>query len=598
MYTLTYQTNYWLTFLAVLIVTILVTVLTNSFMAVVKNAEEEHQFLFAVNTISMVKSDALFSYVPPTNIVGWLLIPMKYVMPFKTFLRMNRLIIKLSHIPILFSIFLYERVLLSHLAYGPTDLVEDRGRQESKTMGATFSVRGPTDLFSPRLREPSVTTFYKDRALEEVFRRPYRDSSMHTPSPRPPGRRISGGAVNDWMRKMADDDENTPPQEDARSILDRLEMRKRPYLRRSRTAGQSKQNHPLTAMRNIVSDPEDKSSFARPIAEEDEPDSGAEEEEAPQQTDADGDDEDDHASSDDQTTSHITPGSAQENRGSRTGRGSSGEEFFRTPMTAFPKTTGRPPVRTNRSSGSRIQDMSPSKRPPKPKPGHSRNLSTNTIVFSPTLRHARTSLPSSPERYPAAHTRSGTATEASTSRRIEESTTSANRATKPPPSPGLASRPRAIPPPRDIARQAPNIAQFLALDHRERQQSMNTFALDLASDLGDNNLNPNFGNPVAPPASFTTQFEIAARMKARESKNSDTESDSNRMSRIMLARMTTLEEGFRDMLKEVKGLKQGESQANSRGTRTPPNELIRKKGKARRRGDRKNSGDDRMGSSV
>jgi hypothetical protein len=51
-----------------LVVTILITVLTNSFMAIVSNANEEHQFVFAVNTISMVKNDALFSYVAPTNI--------------------------------------------------------------------------------------------------------------------------------------------------------------------------------------------------------------------------------------------------------------------------------------------------------------------------------------------------------------------------------------------------------------------------------------------------------------------------------------------------------------------------------------------------
>jgi hypothetical protein len=35
----------------------------------------------------------------------------------------------------------------------------------------------------------------------------------------------------------------------------------------------------------------------------------------------------------------------------------------------------------------------------------------------------------------------------------------------------------------------------------------------------------------------------------------DRDDDSKRMSRIMLARMTTLEEGFRDVLKEVKGLR-------------------------------------------
>lgn len=40
-----------------LVVTILITVLTNSFMAIVREANEEHQFLFAVNTISMVSLD-------------------------------------------------------------------------------------------------------------------------------------------------------------------------------------------------------------------------------------------------------------------------------------------------------------------------------------------------------------------------------------------------------------------------------------------------------------------------------------------------------------------------------------------------------------
>ena len=56
-----------------LVVTILITVLTNSFMAIVRNAHDEHQFVFAVNTISMVKSDALFSYVAPTNVLAWAL---------------------------------------------------------------------------------------------------------------------------------------------------------------------------------------------------------------------------------------------------------------------------------------------------------------------------------------------------------------------------------------------------------------------------------------------------------------------------------------------------------------------------------------------
>lgn len=87
-----------------------------------------------------------------------------------------------------------------------------------------------------------------------------------------------------------------------------------------------------------------------------------------------------------------------------------------------------------------------------------------------------------------------------------------------------------------------------------------------------------------------------------ERKGSDTESDSNRISRIMLARMTTLEEGFRDVLREVKGLRAGDSSAaGSQRMHTPPNErneFAKKKGKTKKRNSKKDSGDDKSGSSV
>ncbi|KAI4669259.1 uncharacterized protein J4E79_001302 [Alternaria viburni] len=582
-----------------LIVTILITVLTNSFMAVVKNADEEHQFLFAVNTISMVKSDALFSYIPPTNIIGWLLIPLKYTMSFKKFLRMNRLVIKLTHLPILFVIFFYERVLLSHLSYGPTDLVEQRGRAESKAPVPAFSIRGPTELFSPRLREPSVTTFQKDQALEEVFRRPFRDSSFQ-PTPRyPTPRRNSGNVVSDWMRKMGDDDENEPPQDDSRSVLDRLEGPNRPHLRRTKTAGQPRRRHPL-ATRTVVSDPDDAGTPLTPaIAEEEEPDLSLAMvmEEVPQQTDADGDDEDDDASSDQQVTPRIEA-SQKDSKRPQTGYQSSEDESFQTPMTVLPKSQSRTPAIVASPSDSSFKSktpLSPSKR--RFKPGHARNTSTSTILFSPVKENMNVSRAPSPEKRPRTGVRSGTATGTATPGRLDGSSGTGAKTPKRTSVPPLAapSRPRAIMPPRGIS------SNLLSRSHGAREPSFNAIALDLASDLGDNNLNPNFGNLNGLPASFTTQFEMAARMKAHEmQKGSDNDSESNRMSRIMLARMTTLEEGFRDMLQEVKGLKQGDSQIGSRGTQSPPNELAaKKKGKAKKKMSiRRSDEEPRMGSSL
>ena len=206
-----------------LIVTILITVLTNSFMAIVRNAEEEHQFLFAINTISMVKSDALFSYIAPSNVIGWVLSPLRYILPFRTYVRFNRTMIKITHFPILFIIFTYERVLLSNMSYGPTDLIQRPVRSQRKPVA--FSLSKAQDLFSPgrRLREPSVISFHKDRALDEVFRKPYRGSTVRTTAEgMDPERRNSATVVDRWMQNADEQGGASPPVEQPRSIVERL----------------------------------------------------------------------------------------------------------------------------------------------------------------------------------------------------------------------------------------------------------------------------------------------------------------------------------------------------------------------------------------
>ncbi|PHH49222.1 hypothetical protein CFIMG_006831RA [Ceratocystis fimbriata CBS 114723] len=180
------------------VVTILITVLTNSFMAIASNATEEHQFLFAINTISMVKNDSLFSYIPPGNIFAWLLMPLRYLMPLRHFVWLNRLIIKVTHFPILWAIFVYERYFLAMSIYEPTDLVDHPG----VSRGRTISIADPAGriaAFSPniRVREESVVGYQKDRALEEVFRRP---PNYHTlRNQRRNERRRNQTEIRNWM---------------------------------------------------------------------------------------------------------------------------------------------------------------------------------------------------------------------------------------------------------------------------------------------------------------------------------------------------------------------------------------------------------------
>jgi hypothetical protein len=96
-----------------------------------------------------------------------------------------------------------------------------------------------------------------------------------------------------------------------------------------------------------------------------------------------------------------------------------------------------------------------------------------------------------------------------------------------------------------------------------RQPSFNARALDLASEIGDNKFNTlggmgdgNGGGDdfSGMPASFSEAFlrerEFARRREA-EQKRSE-EEEKGMVNRIMLARMNTLEEGFREVLKEIK----------------------------------------------
>lgn len=107
---------------------------------------------------------------------------------------------------------------------------------------------------------------------------------------------------------------------------------------------------------------------------------------------------------------------------------------------------------------------------------------------------------------------------------------------------------------------------FLEGEHRsQRQPSFYARALDLASEIGDNKFNAlgaggggnNGGGGddfVGMPASFSEAFlrERDFERRREEEKKRSEEEEKGMVNRIMLARMNTLEEGFREVLKEIK----------------------------------------------
>ncbi|KAL8869337.1 MAG: hypothetical protein Q9198_007915, partial [Flavoplaca austrocitrina] len=530
-----------------LVVTILITVLTNSFMAVVQNANEEHQFVFAVNAISMVKSDALFSYIAPTNVLAWLLAPLRFVLPFRDFVKINRTTIKLTHFPILFLIYAYEKIILRRQTFDSTDLVIQRGR--ARNMEAPSS---GLQLFSPnhgRLREPSVATFHKDRALAEVFRRPFRDNTNRN-TEKNHERRKTSNVVNHWMSGLGPDGTASPPIEQDPKVVDKLEAcriahRRSQLLQRRARAGR-RTSHTAATM-SVVSDPVDNvatGAFDSPgfhRLDSDLPSISMDG--LPQQTDADGDDElvtndeDDHMTLDRQRTSI---GGMQ----STITEKETGDDYFQaTPTASSQKFPSLVPLQAQQIKIiSPHRPVGPSRTQIRPSRPHVRHTSTNTIIHDPTPMSTGSS--SSPSRKAAtarnsarnAGSGSGAMTPASAGRRTPKRQSTA------------FARARPIMPPRTAFQSTPNLAGMVALDSARKRPS--SFALELGSDIGDNKA-VGGGFVGAMPTSFATHMAYASgAMRAGEASRGN--DDQQRMGKLMLARFNQLEEGFREVIKEVK----------------------------------------------
>lgn len=93
-----------------LFLTILVAILTNTFSKIISNEGAEIQFRRAVLTFQGVKSDAIFSYPPPFNVLALaIMLPLKFMVGPVAFHRINVALIRTINAPVLLLIGLWER---------------------------------------------------------------------------------------------------------------------------------------------------------------------------------------------------------------------------------------------------------------------------------------------------------------------------------------------------------------------------------------------------------------------------------------------------------------------------------------------------------
>ncbi|KAH8112747.1 receptor-activated Ca2+-permeable cation channel [Phellopilus nigrolimitatus] len=97
-----------------LLLTILISILSNTFARINENASKEYLFQFTITTIEGVKLDALFSYQPPFNLFAYmLLLPLSWVLSPRALHSVNVFLIRLTSFPVLIVIGIYERYFVT-----------------------------------------------------------------------------------------------------------------------------------------------------------------------------------------------------------------------------------------------------------------------------------------------------------------------------------------------------------------------------------------------------------------------------------------------------------------------------------------------------
>lgn len=488
----------------------------------------------------MVKNDALFSYVAPTNIFAWLLMPLRYFMPLKHFVWLNRLVIKATHFPLLFCIFFYERYWLASSMFEPTDLVENPGRSRPRTISFADPA-SRTAVFSPnlRVREESLVGFQKDHALEEVFRRAPGLNTLR--SQRRNERRKTQNAIRNWMDQH--DEAGTSPVN--WPTLDSNNRGSEWARRFSLGRDRPHRLRQVSDVRSAASDPADLISnsgmgtFPRPT-------SRSRLQPLPSElrdlTDADGDDElvTNDEEEEDNVTNTNTGGNHEDDPTGSMEEDDDDEDYFTTPMASKFHTAA---PSSFESSSQKSAGKSP--RSAKPRRGlHSRTLSTNTILYDPQdPRLARSSSSADMDKSPLTRQAFNRNLDFDSPPPAETRSPRRTLYMTPRSRPTVTQRPSAVTP-RSIPRIADPISR---LTQARRLSSIDTGPGSESTNLLGNDAN------IEVPSSFQTQMAMAM-MKQGGAAAADA-ADRDRMGRLMLARMKTLEESFADVVKEMREFK-------------------------------------------
>ena len=195
-----------------LFLTILVSMLTNTFAVIVADATAERQFQRAVLTFEGVKSDAIFAYQTPFNVIALVvLLPLKALLSPRWFHKINVTAIRFVNAPILVMISVYERRSLWATANRKDVLLHPRRKLNHANLSrfsvhgdlqAVFDIQPPQSVLDEMSTEDGLSSCVID---EESPRRlgKRRSESFSRPN-RKAVRALSTSSANELTEQLSD----------------------------------------------------------------------------------------------------------------------------------------------------------------------------------------------------------------------------------------------------------------------------------------------------------------------------------------------------------------------------------------------------------
>jgi len=150
----------------ILLITSLISILSDSFSKVIAHAREEYLFVYSVYVLEASTSNRLTHFYPPLNLIPLILIrPLRLFVPADKLRTTRIFLLKVTHLPIIGAIWLFEAAYES--IKGHTPMFSTVGPSEQLTRESTTLSKKPRPFLSNRASANTASQHFPELRTDD-----------------------------------------------------------------------------------------------------------------------------------------------------------------------------------------------------------------------------------------------------------------------------------------------------------------------------------------------------------------------------------------------------------------------------------------------